>query len=81
VSVPHWLSPAARLAGIGRLNVAQTLLSVLVRIGTTEKINACRRFSHPLRMTFRIFSRIAAVVDPVMHGTHEASACTLGGNH
>jgi len=41
--VPHQLSPLAKLVGIGRVDVAQTLLSVLVRLGTFEKINPRRQ--------------------------------------
>jgi hypothetical protein len=36
VSVPHQLYLHQRLSKNGRINVAQTLLSVLVRLGTTE---------------------------------------------
>jgi hypothetical protein len=38
VSVPHWLSQAPASGEDGTINVAQTLLSVLVRLGTAEKI-------------------------------------------
>jgi hypothetical protein len=36
--VPHQLSPVTPLADTGRVNVAQTLLSVLVMLGTFEKL-------------------------------------------
>src|SRR5438445_788199 len=39
VSVAHWLSPASGLRQVRQDGVAQTLLSVLVRLGTAEKNN------------------------------------------
>ena len=37
VSVPHWLAPVAAAGRYGRMYVAQTLLSVLVRLATAGK--------------------------------------------
>jgi hypothetical protein len=42
--VPHRLSLATAFEGLAAVNVAQTLLSVLVKLGTVEKINERRPF-------------------------------------
>src|SRR4051794_23748300 len=40
VSVPHQLSSFSHICELGRVGVAQTLLSVLVRLGTPEAMSA-----------------------------------------
>src|SRR3954454_1396098 len=44
VSVPHWLSRSSAVAQVRQDGVAQTLLSVLVMLGTIEQFKCCVDF-------------------------------------
>jgi len=66
VSVPHQLSSFSHICELGRVGVAQTLLSVLVRLGTPEAMNAsagCRDLFFPTADTVLTYRFAATVSD------------------